>query len=212
MDKPWNVDLTIYPDEAELLTGLRRRDRFACTCLLKRFAPRLDRVAVQLMGSRDEADDVLQEAMIQACARIESFEGRSGLGSWLHRIVVNAALMRLRQRRAAPRSLDAPAAPDAAPLAEVVAGDPALDQHMLTRELSHELDQAIRQLPETLRTAVVLRDIEGLSTREAAEALQIGESALKVRLHRAHAALRQALQPYLADHPADEGDSAHADS
>jgi RNA polymerase sigma-70 factor (ECF subfamily) len=211
MDKPWNVDLAIYPDEAELLIGLRRRDRFACTCLLKRFAPRLDRVAVQLMGSRDEAEDVLQEAMIQACARIESFEGRSGLGSWLHRIVVNAALMRLRQRGSAPRSLDAPATPDAAPLAEVIAGDPALDQHMLTRELSHELDQAIRRLPETLRTAVVLRDVEGLSTREAAAALQIGESALKVRLHRAHAALRLALQPYLAD-PTQQGDSAHADS
>lgn len=211
MDKPWNVDLTIYPDEAELLAGLRRHDRFACTCLLKRFAPRLDRVAAQLMGSRDEADDVLQEAMIQACARVDSFEGRSGLGSWLHRIVVNAALMRLRQRRSAPRSLDAPPAPDAPPPAEAVAGGPAPDQRMLIRELGDELDQAIRRLPETLRTAVVLRDIEGLSTREAAEALQIGESALKVRLHRAHAALRLAMQPYLAD-PTAQGDPAHADS
>lgn len=209
MDKPWNVDLAIYPDEAELLAGLRRRDRFACTCLLKRFAPRLDRVAVQLMGSRDEADDVLQEAMIQACDRIESFEGRSGLGSWLHRIVVNAALMRLRQRRAAVQSLDAPAADDA-PTAEIAAG-PDPDQQTLTRELGRELDQAIRRLPETLRTAVVLRDIEGLSTREAAEALQVSEAALKVRLHRAHAALRAALQPYLADHPGHTGGSAHAE-
>ncbi len=205
MDKPWNVDVTIYPDEAELLVGLQRHERFACTCLLKRFAPRLYRVAIQLMGSRDEADDVLQEAMIQACGRISTFEGRSGLGSWLHRIVVNAALMRLRQQKTSIQSLDAPAAPDQAPLAATLAAGPDLDTQLLTQELSQELDQAIRRLPTSLRTAVVLRDIEGLSTREAAEALQVSEAALKVRLHRAHVALRATLSSYLADAHAHEG-------
>ena len=77
MNKPWDIDITVYDDETELLEGLWRREPLACTCLLKRFAPRLYRVAVQLMGQSDEADDVLQEAFIQACDRIKSFEGRS---------------------------------------------------------------------------------------------------------------------------------------
>ena len=87
MVKPWETDLSVYDDEVALLEGLRQRDRLACTCLLKRFAPRLYRLALQLTGEPDEAEDVLQEAFIQACAHVADFEGRSGLGTWLHRIV-----------------------------------------------------------------------------------------------------------------------------
>lgn len=196
MDKPWDIDIEVYADEAQLLAGLRAGDRMACTCLLKRYAPRLYRLALQLSGSADDAEDVLQESFIQACANIPSFEGRSSLGTWLHRIVRNTALMHLRRKRP-----DVQIDPDA--LDDVIStalpsdtrSEP--DDTVLTRELREVVDHAVLALPATLRAAFVLRDIEGLSTQEAAAALEIGEPALKVRLHRARLALRQHLAPYL---------------
>ena len=198
MIKTWETDLAVYSDEGELLTGLRRRDRLACTCLLKRFAPRLYRLALQLTGSPDEAEDVLQEGLIQACSKIDSFEGRSGLGSWLHRIVLNAALMRLRRKTPAvvPWAEEPEGEAFTAPLLVDWAGDPG--DHVLSQELQTVLDRAILALPATLRAALVLRDIEGLSTEEAATALGISEAALKVRLHRARLALRTSLAPYVS--------------
>ena len=198
MVKPWETDLSVYADEATLLDGLRRKDREACTCLLKRFAPRLYRLALQLMGDPDEAEDVLQEGFIQACAHIADFEGRSGLGTWLHRIVRNAALGRLRRKSLATTPLPAT---DTDPSAarrpwSIAAADPA--DAVLTRERGEVLEQAIVALPDGLRAAFVLREIEGVSTKEAAAALDITESALKVRLHRARLALRSSLSGYRA--------------
>ncbi|MEZ4564157.1 MAG: RNA polymerase sigma factor [Thermomicrobiales bacterium] len=187
--KPWEIDLTVYDDESELLAGLRRGERMACTCLLKRHAPRLYRLARQLMGDADEAEDVLQEAFINACARIGEFEGRSSLGTWLHRIVRNTALGRLRARARRAGSFSQ----DEAELAAVPDNSAALEEQVLAQELGARVEQAILTLPASTRAAVVLRDIEGLSTAEAAAELGISESALKVRLHRARQHLRAAL-------------------
>lgn len=205
MQKPWDIDLTIYDDETELLAGLRRKDRLACTCLLKRFAPRLYRLALHITGEADEAEDVLQESFIQACDHIAKFEGRSGLGTWLHRIVLNTALMRLRRKQPQIVSLDEPASGTQAAsggmeqeiAAALVDGSPEPGSAMLSLELRETIDEALLHLPDALRAAVVLRDVEGLSTRDAATALGIAESALKVRLHRARLALRPMLEPYL---------------
>ncbi|GIV95424.1 MAG: hypothetical protein KatS3mg057_0081 [Herpetosiphonaceae bacterium] len=198
MEKPWEIDLTLYDDEEELLEGLRRHDRLACTCLLKRFAPRLYRLALQLMADPDEAEDVLQEGFIQACAHIDDFQGKSGLGTWLHRIVLNTALMRLRRKQ--PAMVELQEQPDEAQtrLAEALVDHTAEPGHeLLALELREKIDRALSALPDTLRAAFVLRDIEGLSTKEAAAALGIAEPALKVRLHRARLALRNALEPYI---------------
>ena len=107
--KPWEIDLTIYDDEPELLAGLRRGERMACTCLLKRHAPRLYRLALHLMGDADEAEDVLQEAFINACAHIAEFEGRSGLGTWLigRGLLGHQVLSRLQQLSQSLRQPDA---------------------------------------------------------------------------------------------------------
>lgn len=197
MQKPWEIDITIYEDEAELLAGLRRKERMACTCLLKRFAPRLYRLALHMMGEPDEAEDVLQESFIQACRHIAEFEGRSGLGSWLHRIVLNTALMRLRRKQYDSISLDHIADDGYArvPAALIDHVEPGTD--VLSSELRDVVDRAVLALPPALRAAFVLRDIEGLSTRDTASALEIGEPAVKVRLHRARLALRAALAPYV---------------
>jgi RNA polymerase sigma-70 factor (ECF subfamily) len=200
--KPWETDLTVYEDEAELLDALRRKERLACTCLLKRFGPRLYQLAWRLTGDPDEAEDVLQDALIQACAHITDFEGRSGLGSWLHRVVVNAALARLRKRTLPTVPLGESLPGMASSLEEALADDaPAPDDILLTQELGSEIGQAILSLPDALRAAFVLRDLEGMSTSEAATALGITESALKVRLHRARGMLRAALDARIISSP-----------
>jgi RNA polymerase sigma-70 factor (ECF subfamily) len=192
MVKPWETDLSVYDDEAALLAGLRRQDRLACTCLLKRYASRLYRLALQLTGEPDEAEDVLQEAFIQACAHVAEFEGRSGLGTWLHRIVLNTGLARLRRKSLATVPLDGDLESTPAALVDRT-GEPS--DMVVTRELGEAIERAALALPDGLRAAFVLRDIEGLSTKEAAAALGLAEPALKVRLHRARVALRRMLAP-----------------
>jgi RNA polymerase sigma-70 factor, ECF subfamily len=200
--KPWEVDLSIYASEDELLGGLRRQEPAACTCFLKEYAPRMLRLALRITGDPDEAENVLQESFISACNRIDDFQGLSTLNTWMYRIVLNNALMSLRRKR-----------PDTVPLEahDTHAGqgpnwtDDYIAQpveEVLAAELQESLNLALLALPERLRTAFVLRELEGLSTREAAEALEISESALKVRLHRARQALREQLGPYLG--PASE--------
>lgn len=197
MVKPWDIDLTVYEDERALLEGLRRGEEHACTCFLKYFAPRMYQLALRLMGDPDEAEGVLQESVIRACDRIDSFEGRSGLGTWLHRIVTNTALMRLRRRTPATVDLDE-YQQGRARLPEALVDDTAEPSAEVEgAEVRAMVDRALADLPDTLRTAFVLREIEGLSTREAAAELGISESAVKVRLHRARLALRESLAPYL---------------
>jgi RNA polymerase sigma-70 factor, ECF subfamily len=212
MEKPWEIDLSIYDDEQELLRGLRRRDRLACTCLLKEYAPRLLRLSMQLMGDSDEAEDVLQEAFIRACDQIDSFRGESGLGTWLHRIVINTALMRLRKRRPESSTDIESLAERADGTWQSVASDSAEpSRELLGAELLEALDRSVARLPESLRTAFVLRDVEELSTRDAAELLGISESALKVRLHRARLALRKEMTPYLTDSVSEDAQHERGD-
>jgi len=80
------IDLTIYDDEEALLAGLRRREPDACACLIKRFAPLVYAQALRLLGDADEAEGALQQTFIKACDKLDTYEGRSGLGSWLYRI------------------------------------------------------------------------------------------------------------------------------
>lgn len=195
MSKPWDTDLSIYADEAALLDGLRRRERDACLCMLKHYGPRLYRLALRLAGDPDVAEDVLQDAFIRGCERIDSFEGLSSLGTWLHRIVVTTALMHLRAAQSSRVARATASDDDDGPaFLEHQADerdDP--DRAALSAELRAQIEQAILALPDALRTAFVLRELEGMSTAAAAAALGVSESALKVRLHRARAALRDAL-------------------
>jgi RNA polymerase sigma-70 factor, ECF subfamily len=191
-----------YGTEADLVDALRRRDRAACAGLVRQDMPRLYGLALRVTGNPEDAEDVMQESFIQACNRAATFEARNGssLGSWLYRIVLNAALTHLRRRK--PASLPLVEQPDAehltVPSALIDSAESPAD-HVLTHELRDTIDAAILALPDNLRAAFVLRDLEGLSTAEAASTLGITETALKVRLHRARLTLREALQPYLND-------------
>ena len=202
----------VYESEDELVGALRRHERTACAGLVKRYASRLYRVALQITGQAQDAEDVLQESLIKACGNVDSFEARNGstLGAWLRRIVLNTALMHLRRRKPNVVSLTAETGPEQTTLLDEIAdpGEAPVDV-VLSRELRGRIDDAVLGLPDTLRAAFVLRDIEGLSTAEAAAALGVTETALKVRLHRARLALREALAPYVGsgphDHTGEEG-------
>lgn len=197
------IDLSVYADEQALLAGLLAGEKQACACLVKRYSSQMYAVALRIVGDANDAEEVLQEAFISACTKIGGFEGRSKLSTWLYRVTTNAALMHLRKRREETISLDEPkwlddgySLPREFGAWSVEPGELALSQ-----ELRQTMEQAVLELPMTLRSTFVLRDIQGLSTEETAEALGITPGAVKVRLHRARLQLRERLTAYLAPQP-----------
>ncbi len=194
------IDLDVYKDEDELLQGLRRQDPHACACMLKRYAGRIYALGLRMLGDQDEAEEILQETFIKACDKIDQFEGRSSLGTWLYRIATNAALMHIRKRKptvSLDQELDEN---DLALPKTLVEWQPDLEQVALSGELQEALEAALMELSEPLRAVFLLRDVQGLSTAETAQALGISTSAAKVRLHRARLQLREILSqnPHIA--------------
>jgi RNA polymerase sigma-70 factor (ECF subfamily) len=156
--------------------------------------------ARRILANEEDARDAVQDAFLSAFKEIGRFEARSRLGTWLHRIVVNAALYRLRNRQRHPeRSIE-----DLLPHfgeGEHQVDPPApwkdtSDTILQRQELCELVRRCIDQLPEIYRTVLLLRDIEGLDTEETAQALGISQGVVKTRLHRARQALRSLLNPY----------------
>lgn len=180
-------------DEAALLQGLKNGDEWAFEALVRAFGARMLSVARRIVGNEEDARDVVQSAYLSAFRAVGAFEGSAQLSTWLHRIVVNTALMRLRSRRRKPEeSIDAllPAFKADGHYLERFSSDYLPADALLERKQSRRIVRdAIEQLPEPYRTVLVLRDIEEMSTQEVAEALEITTSAVKVRLHRARQAL-----------------------
>jgi RNA polymerase sigma-70 factor (ECF subfamily) len=161
-------------------------------------------IALKLLDDEQEAEDVLQETFLCAFEAIGRFEGRSQLSTWLYRIAYNASLMRLRKRKQMTAfSLDGPAPgeeEEATPVSRLLVDWSTIpDDQLLTAEARARMDLAIAELPETLRSTFVLRDIQGLSGAETAEVLGISVSAVKTRLHRARLLLRDRLSDYFAE-------------
>jgi RNA polymerase sigma-70 factor (ECF subfamily) len=190
-------------DEKTLVQALHRGERYACEDMINRFSGKIYKVALRLTGQPEEAEEVLQETFIKACRGVENFEGRSSLGTWLYRIATNNGLMRLRRRQTPTVSLDRTSQDKDAELPPLQLHDWYWEPEtvVLTDELRRAMDEAVASLPDTLRGAFVLRDLEGLSTQEAAEALNISPGSLKVRLHRARLLLREYLETYFSKQP-----------
>jgi RNA polymerase sigma-70 factor, ECF subfamily len=191
------------PSDEELVARARGRDLAAFEELVARHEDRLYRAAVRLLRNDNDAREVLQEGLLSAWRRLDSFAGQSQFGSWLYRVVVNSALMMLRSRRRHPAvSVEElpPGALDEATSAEASAagGDWSKrpDDHFQSVELKQHIQAAVDGLPEILRVVFVLRDAEGLSTEETAELLGITVPTVKTRLHRARLALRRAITEY----------------
>jgi RNA polymerase sigma-70 factor (ECF subfamily) len=190
--------------EAELVEGLRAGDPASYRRFVELNSANVYNIALKLLGDEQEAEDVLQETFLSAFEAIQRFEGRSKLSTWLFRIAYNASLMRLRKRdRMTTFSLDQPIGLGdeqmVVPSRHLVDWSAVPDDQLLTAEARQEMDRAIADLPETLRSAFVLRDIEGLSGAETAEVLGITVQAVKNRLHRARLKLRDRLSDYFAE-------------
>jgi len=185
--------------ESALVAGLKSGDDAAYETLVRTYGGRLLQVARRFVGE-EEAGDAVQEALLAAFEAIGRFDGKSKISTWLHRIVVNTCLMRLRRQKSRPEQSIEPLLPSF--LEDGHRADPGPDwespEHILRRTETRELVRdAIDQLPASYRTVLLLRDIEGLSGAEAGDQLGITTGAVKVRLHRARQALREILDPHL---------------
>jgi len=181
------------------LTALRQRDPLAFQQLVEAYSPRVYNQALKMLGDPDLAEDILQETFIHAYRAIDRFEGRSHVSTWLYRIAHNAVLMRLRKEKNLPDIQSLEDDVDVEALPAVSQWDDAPERRLLEAELYQKMDEALAGLSDGLRETFVLRDIEGLSTAQTAEVLDLSETAVKSRLHRARLALRERLAPYLQD-------------
>lgn len=152
-------------------------------------------VVYRMMGNHHDAEEVVQEAFISAYRARDSFRGDAKPTTWLYRIAVNAALMRIRKDK---RHKNVAVSDDERP--DLPSNDWADSPEAVvaSTELGERIQAAITELPEDLRIAVILRDVQGLSNLEAAEVVDVSISAVKARLHRGRVALREILRPYMA--------------
>jgi RNA polymerase sigma-70 factor (ECF subfamily) len=187
--------------EAAFVTRLRAGEPDAFEQLVRNYTPRLLRVARRLLGNDDEARDALQDAFISVFRSIRSFEAGSRLSTWLHRVVVNAALMKLRTRRRHPEEEIEKYLPlfqeDGHQIVPSVEWMESAETALQRKEMRQLVRAAIDRLPDTYRTVLLLRDIEEMNTEETAEILGISTTAAKLRLHRARQALRTQLDPQM---------------
>jgi RNA polymerase sigma-70 factor (ECF subfamily) len=185
-------------DEPALIAALQRGEEWAFEAMVRIYGGRLLAVARRICGNEEDARDALQSAYLNAFRAVQRFEGTCQLSTWLHRIVVNMALMRLRTRRRKPEEqMDAllPAFQDDGHHAEQFSEWAMPADRLLEREdVRATVRSCIAQLPESYRQVLLLRDIEELPTDEVARILSATPTAVKVRLHRARQALSTLLR------------------
>jgi RNA polymerase sigma-70 factor (ECF subfamily) len=188
-------------DEAELARGIREGDAAAFEQVVRLYGGRLLAVTRRILRDEEAARDAVQDAFVSAYKSRRQFHADARVSTWLHRIAVNAALMKLRtQRRKPEEPIDGllPGFKDDGHHAErFVAWTEPADVTVSRKETAEAVRRAIDQLPESYRTVLLLRDIEGLDTEEAAKMLGITPNAAKIRLHRARMALRSLIAPTL---------------
>jgi len=183
-----------------LLRRIRAGDKPACAECIELHAPGIYRLALRLVHDERDAEDLVQETFLQAFKAIDTFEGRSELRTWLYRIAYNAALMRQRGQRPTVSVEDTVQENEGSVVPEQLLDWCCLpEQDFQTEETRHQLEQAIRDLPDSLGAVFVLRELEGVSTQECAEALGISADLVKQRLHRARLWLRERLSDYFAE-------------
>ena len=190
------------PPDTELVLRAQKGDAQAFAQLVSRHQRQLYRLAFRMTQSEADAQEILQEAFLNAFQKLPNFRGEAQFSSWLYRIAANSALMRLRRKRRAPDTLpdepleltgpkfSAEGTFEAAPYSD---WSQRADEKLLSSELGKAIDVAVKDLPDDYRTVFLLKDVDGLSNEEIADALDLTVPAVKSRLHRARLALREKL-------------------
>src|SRR6202158_2793692 len=185
-------------DELTLVQAAKNGDVSAFEELVRRYDRNVFRIAQHITQNREDAEDVVQDAFLKAYTNLSQFQGQSKFYTWLVRIAVNEALMKLRPRRPERMVLldeDVNTEENSVPR-EVADWSPNPEQQYNQAELKEILSKTIQGLPPSFRTVFVLRDVEGLSTEETAAALELSVPAVKSRLLRARLQLRERLGKY----------------
>lgn len=197
MTQPAQPAPTAAGDEVDLLRRLRAGEDGAFEQLVRAHGGRLLTVTRRITRSEHDAEDAVQEAFLSAFRSLASFDGRSTLGTWLHRIAVNCALMKARGKHGGSRSIE-----DLLPVFEEGMHKehpvPWTDTGDANAGGEGSVWEALSQLPDEYRDVLVLRDVEGLESKSVAAALGIGDALVRQRLHRGRQAMIKLLQPSLA--------------
>lgn len=171
-------------NDIEIVAALQAGDPGALESLIERYAARICRVAFRVTRDHADAEEVMQDVFLAAFRKIGTFEGRAALGTWIYRVTANLALTRRRRTRLPGRELHA---------LEWIDHTPTPEEHVLALEMRAITGRLVEGLPVSYRAVVLLRDVEGLSTSEVADAVGTSIACVKSRLHRARALLRQRL-------------------
>lgn len=185
-------------DETTLVNQARGGDNRAFSELVKRYEAKIFRLAQHITQNREDAEDVLQETFLKAYEHLDQFQGNSKFYTWIVRIAVNQALMKLRRRKADKSvSLDQDIDTGEDTITrEIAAWDEDPEQRFSREELGEILDSSVQSLAPAYRSVFLLRDVDDLSTEETADALGISVPAVKSRLLRARLQLREKLTRY----------------
>lgn len=188
--------------EDELLSMLRRGDHEAIRVIMNKYHDKLFSVANRICNNPADAEEILQDVYMIALDKVDRFEGRSTISTWLYRITVNAALMKLRGQRAGKNTI--PIEAYSAMLSEddnVIRSDEAArrpDERLLRSELYDQIRASVDALPEIYQSVFYLRDVEGYSIKETSRMLHTTPAAIKSRLHRSRYFIKERLGHYLS--------------
>ena len=183
------------------LAALRAGDRVEFARMVDLYSAPIYRLGLKMLGSPQDAEDVLQNTFLSVLTHLSNFEGRSSISTWLYRIASNEALMLIRRKKPAFNLEDLKTDDsDEGTMPEIFVDWSVLpERELLTGESKQAIDDAIQKLPETLRMVFVLRDIEDISIKETAEILNLTETNVKTRLLRARMFLREQLSAYYGE-------------
>ena len=189
------------PDQ-DLLTALREQEPTAAEALITAYGDRAYRLAARITGNQQDAEEAVQDAFWSVVRKVETFRGDSAFGSWIYRIVSNAAYGKIRRR---PRAFshialdEVPSSPHEVCHAGLISDwSSGIDDPAVQTELRSVLSAAVSELPAHYRAVMVLRDVEGLSISEVADTLAISVPTVKSRAHRARLSLRKRLSMFMA--------------
>jgi RNA polymerase sigma-70 factor, ECF subfamily len=184
-----------------LVDRIRAGDSTAMADLAARYGSQINQLALRYVKNREDAEEVAQDVLMKVYRKIDAFRGDAALSSWIYRITFNTAMSRLRHARARRDRAIAASQPEGKTTTATAAGEPAdwsdlADEVLLRQQMKRQLVEALRTLPEIYRVPVILRDVQGLSTEEAAAVLRVKPQTVKSRLHRGRLALREKLAQF----------------